>query len=134
LPALAHMAEAERREYLSRLIGERESELKAKRLSEGKSVLGKTGLMQSGSKSRPKHAKRGRMPLCLCSDIELRLLFISERSKYESVYREQTRAYRESERPYEVELPLGAYPPPRLLRFRYPEDPERSSLPNLSVR
>jgi hypothetical protein len=134
LPALAHMAKPERKEYLNHLIGERESELRTKRRSERKSVLGKSGLMKTDTKSRPKHPKNGRMPLCLCSDIELRLFFIDARYKYELAYREQTRAYREAEQPYEVELPLGAYPPPKLLRFRYPPDPERSPLPNLTVR
>jgi hypothetical protein len=108
--------------------------VRTKRRSERKSVLEKSGLMKTDTKSRPKHPKNGRMPLCLCSDIELRLLFIDARYKYEFAYREQTRAYREAEQPYEVELPLGAYPPPKLLRFRYPSDPERSPLPNLTVR
>jgi hypothetical protein len=134
LPALAHMAESERKEYLNRIIGERETELRAKRRSEGKSVLGKSGLMKTDTKSRPKNPKKGRMPLCLCCDVELRLLFINARYKYEDVYREQIREYREAEQPYEIALPLGAYPPPKLLRFRYPPDPERSPLPNLTVR
>jgi hypothetical protein len=134
LPALANMAELKRQELISRLIGERESELRTKRQSESKSVLGKGGLMKTDTKARPANPKRSRMPLCLCSDAELTLLFITARYYYEAVYRDLTRAYREADRVYELELPLGAYPPPKLLRYRHPADPERSPLPNLTVR
>ena len=134
LPALAHMAEPDRKEFVGRLIGERESELRTKRQSEGKQVLGKDGLMKVDTKARPKQPKRGPMPLCLCSDAELTLLFITARYCYEAVYRDLTQAYREAEQVYELELPLGAYPPPKLLRYRHPADPERSPLPNLTVR
>jgi hypothetical protein len=50
------------------------------------------------------------------------------------VYCELTRAYEEAERPGILELPLESYPPPKLLRYRHPPDPDRSPLPNLTVR
>jgi hypothetical protein len=134
LPALAHMGEQERKELLNRLVGERESEIRTKRQSERKQVLGKEGLMKTDTKARPANPKTGRMPLCLCSDKELRVLFMTARYHYDAVYRDITRAYRESAQPGEVELPLGAYPPPKLVRYRHPADPERSPLPNLTVR
>jgi len=133
-PGLAHLTEAERKALLRQRLTERETELRDKRQSEGKRVLGKEGLMQTDSKARPKKPKTGRMPLCICSDKELRIAFITARYCYEAIYREQTRVYREAERPGELELPFGAYPPPKLIRYRYPPNPDCSTLPNLSVR
>lgn len=91
-------------------------------------------LRQTATESRPENPKRGRLPLCICSDKELRIAFITARYRYMAVYRELTRAYEESDRPGILELPLGAHPPPKLLRYRHPADPERSPLPNLTVR
>jgi hypothetical protein len=134
LPALAHMPQEDRRALLQRLVTEREDGLRAKRQGEAKRVLGRRGLMQTDPKARPAKPKTGRMPLCLCSDAELRLMFITARYCYERIYREQTRTYRETEPVAELELPLGSYPPPKLIRYRYPPNPECSRLPNLSVR
>jgi hypothetical protein len=134
LPALAHLAEEERKELLRRLVGEREAGIRDNRQSEGTRVLGEEGLKQTDTRSRPQKPKTGRMPLCICSDQELRMAFITARYRYMAVYRELTKDYRESEQPGILELPLGAYPPPKLLRFRHPADPDRSPLPNLTVR
>jgi hypothetical protein len=133
-PALVHLPDEERKELLQRLMREREAVYRDKRRAEGKRVLGKNGLRRTDTKSRPKKPKTGRLPLCICSDVELRIAFVTARYRYMAVYRELTAAYRESERPGILELPLGAYPPPKLLRYRHPPDPDRSPLPNLTVR
>jgi hypothetical protein len=133
-PALAHLTETERVEFMRRLVGEGEAVFRSKRQSEGKGVLGEEGLKQTDTQSRPPKPKTGRMPLCICSDAELKIAFFTARYRYMAVYRELTKDYRESEQPGILELPLGAYPPPRLLRYRHPADPDRSPLPNLTVR
>ena len=133
-PALSHLPDKERKELMRRLVRESEGVCRDKRQSEGRRVLGKDGLRQVDTRSRPKNPKTGRMPLCICSDAELRIAFVTARYRYMAVYREVTQAYRDSERPGILELPLGAYPPPKLLRYRHPPDPDRSPLPNLTVR
>jgi hypothetical protein len=134
LPGLAHLTEDERKALVRRRLTERETELRDIRQGEGKKVLGKEGLMHNDSKARPKSPKTGPIPLCQCTDKELRILFITARYIYAYAYRAQTRGYLESETPGELELPLGSYPPPKLMRYRYPSNPECSTLPNLSVR
>ena len=134
LPALAEMSEKKRKALLSRLVKERESELRERRQVEGKRVMGKQGLKQTDSRTRASNPKTGECPLCLCSDKELTIKFINERYVYELAYREQTHAYRESKKPKLLELPLGSYPPPKLIRYQHPPAPRRSALPNLMVR
>jgi hypothetical protein len=134
LPALEHLSEKKRKELLRRLVSERESQLRAQRQLEGQRILGKRGLMQTDSKSRTTNPKTGSCPLCLCSDKELATKFIDTRYIYEAVYREQTRAYRESKKPGVLQLPLGSYPPPKLIRYQHPSNPKRSPLPNMIVR
>jgi len=134
LPALAHLPAAKRKQLLRRLVEERESQLRAQRQIVGKRVLGKQGLKQTDSKGRPQNPKIGSCPLCLCSDKELRMKFIDARSVYEAVYREQTQAYRESKKIMILQLPLGSYPPPKLIHYQHTAKPERSALSNLLVR
>jgi putative transposase len=134
LPGLAHLPEEERKALARRRLTERETELRDERRSEGKTVVGIEDLKMNDSKTRPKNPKRGRMPLCHCTDKELKILFITARYIYANAYREQTRKYMETEMPGDLELPLGSYPPPKLMRYRYPGNPECSMLPNLSVR
>ena len=74
------------------------------------------------------------MPLCHYTDKELLIAFIAARYVYAHAYRPQTRKYFKTEVRGELELPLGSYPPPKLMRYRYPSNPECSTLPNLSVR
>jgi hypothetical protein len=134
VPALAHMDKQSRKELMQRLLDESESALRSIRQSDKKRVLGIQGLEETDTTARPKKPKTGRLPLCLCNDKELRIAFITARYRYQISYRQITQAYRESETPGELELPLGAYPPPRLIRYRHPPDPDRSPLPNLTVR
>jgi hypothetical protein len=134
LPALAHLTEAERKALIRDRLTEREAELREKRRVEGKSVLGKEGLMAVDSKARPKKPKTDRVPLCQCTDQELKIAFITARYIYAYAYRAQTRKYLESEIVGELELPIGSYPPSRLMRCWYLTNPERSWLPNLSIR
>jgi hypothetical protein len=91
-------------------------------------------LKQTDSKNRTVNPKTGCCPLCLCSDKELRMKFIDARYVYEAVYRQQTQAYRESKKPSILQLPIGAYPPPRLIRCQHPPVRKRSGLPNLMIR
>jgi hypothetical protein len=100
----------------------------------GVEYYGLDGLMRNDSKAQPKSPKTGRMPLCKCTDKELRILFITAVYIYADAYRAQTRSYLETETPRELELSLGSYPPPKPMRYRYPSNPDRSTLPNLSVR
>lgn len=140
-PALVHLPDEERKELLQRLMREREAVYRDKRRAEGKRVLGKDGLRRTDTKSRPKKPKTGRLPLCICSDVELRIAFITvglirfgghlKKGGYDA---DDGNEKWESERPGILELPLGAYPPPKLLRYRHPPDPDRSPLPNLTVR
>jgi hypothetical protein len=134
LPALAHLTEAERKALIRDRLEEREAELRQKRRVEGKSVLGKEGLMTVDSKERPKKPKTGRVPLCQCTNEQLRIAFITARYIYAYAYRVQTRKYLETNPVGELELPIGSYPPPKLIRCRYPTNPERSWLPNLLIR
>jgi hypothetical protein len=134
LPALAHLSTKKRKELLRRLVSERESQLRAQRQVDGKRVLGKRGLKQTDSKSRAANPKTSCCPLCLCSDEELRLKFIDARYVYEAVYREQTEVYRRLKKTDILQLPLGSYPPPKLIRYQHPRDPKRSALPNLMMR
>jgi hypothetical protein len=134
LPALAHMDEPQRKALLQRLLDENESALRDIRQGQERNVLGKRGLQETDSSACPKKPKTSPLPLCLCSDRELRIAFITARYRYTTSYRDITHAYRDAEKPQELELPLGAYPPPKLIRYRYPPDPDRSALPNLTVR
>jgi hypothetical protein len=134
LPALAHLTEEERKALIRDKLTGREEALRENRRVEGKTVLGKDGLMAVDSKARPKNPKTGRMPLCQCTDEELRMAFIAARYIYAYAYREQTKKYLESETVGELELPTGSYPPPKLIRCRYPANAQSSWLPNLSIR
>jgi len=134
LPALSKLSVPKRKALLRRLVSERESQLRAQRQIEGKRVLGKQGLKQTDSRNRTANPKTGCCPLCICGDKELAMKFIDARYVYEAVYREQTQAYRESKKPSILQLPIGAYPPPKLIRCQYPAVRKRSALPNLMIR
>ena len=134
LPALVKLSAPKRKALLRRLVLQKESQLRAQRQIEGKRVVGKQGLKHTDSKSRAENPKTSYCPLCLCSDKELAMKFIDARHIYEVAYREQTRAYRESKKPKRLYLPLGSYPPPKLIHYQHPKDPRRSALPNLMVR
>ena len=134
LPALSKLSAPKRKALLRRLVSQRESQLRAQRQIEGKRVLGKHGLKQIDSRNRTANPKTGCCPLCLCSDKELRMKFINARYVYEVVYREQTQAYRESKKRSILQLPIGAYPPPKLIRYQHPPARNRSALPNLMIR
>lgn len=96
-------------ERISNRIKEKEDEFKAARSKSGQKVFGRVALMAQAIKPTYVPERSGRRMWCICSDLELRKVFLGGIKRLIDLAKETYQKWRRGD--FTMKFPLGLYPP-----------------------